>query len=223
MLSQLGKSFDPLGIFSPFFVKARLILQRLAVQRYDWDDVVSEAIVKEWKAWFQLLESLLSCPVPRYYFEGSIPVSPTDQVIYQLHGFADASNCAYGSVVYLRRVVNGVATVSIVFGRSKVVLKHQESWPIARKELVAAVTTVELLKQAFDALALPNCKHYFWSDSRNVLQWIKNKELRLDRFISRRIEKILVLSEPDSWRYCPTNVNPADVASRQDGVKEPEA
>ena len=161
MLSQLGKSFDPLGIFSPFFVKARLILQRLAVQKYDWDDVVSEAIVKEWKAWFQLLESLLSCPVSRYYFEGSIPVSPTDQVIYQLHGFADASNCAYGSVVYLRRVVNGVATVSIVFGRSKVVLKHQESWPIARKELVAAVTTVELLKQAFDALALPNCKHYF--------------------------------------------------------------
>ena len=223
MLSQLGKSFDPLGIFSPFFVKARLKLQRLVVQKYDWDDVVSEAIVKEWKAWFQLLESLLSYPVPRYYFEGSIPVSPTDQVIYQLHGFADASNCAYGLVVYLRRVVNGVATVSIVFGRGKVVLKHQESWPIARKELVAAVTTVELLKQAFEALALPNCKHYFWSDSRNVLQWIRNKELRLDRFISRRIEKILVLSESDSWRYCPTNVNPADVASRQDGVKEPEA
>ena len=35
MLSQLGKSFDPLGIFSPFFVKARLILQRLAVEKYD--------------------------------------------------------------------------------------------------------------------------------------------------------------------------------------------
>ena len=53
MLSQLGKAFDPLGIFSPFFVKARLILQRLAIKKYDWDVVVPESIVKEWKAWFQ--------------------------------------------------------------------------------------------------------------------------------------------------------------------------
>ena len=52
MLSQLGKSFDALGIFSPFFVKARLVLQRLAIEKYDWDDDVSESIVKEWKAWF---------------------------------------------------------------------------------------------------------------------------------------------------------------------------
>ena len=34
MLSQLGKAFDPLGIFSPFFVKARLISQRLAIEKY---------------------------------------------------------------------------------------------------------------------------------------------------------------------------------------------
>ena len=47
MLSQLGKSFDPLGIFSPFFVKARLVLQRLAIEKYDWDDDVPESIVKE--------------------------------------------------------------------------------------------------------------------------------------------------------------------------------
>ena len=223
MLSQLGKSFDPLGIFSPFFVKARLILQRLAIEKYGWDDVVSESIVKEWKAWFQLLDSLLNISVARYYFEGSIPASPQDRVIYQLHSFSDASNKAYGSVIYLRRIVNRVATVSIVFGRSKVVLRHQESWPIARKELVAAVNTVELSKKAYEALELTNCKQYFWSDSRNVLQWIHNKELRLDRFISRRIEKILLLSEPESWRYCPTSLNPADVASRPDGVKKLEA
>ena len=112
--------------------------------------------------------------------------------------------------------------VSIVFGKSKVVLRHQESWTIARKELVAAVTTAELAKQAFDALRLPGCKIYFWCDSKNVLQWIHNKDLRLDRFISRRIAKILLLSDPDSWKYCHTSLNPADVASRRDGVKKAE-
>ena len=72
--------------------------------------------------------------------------------------------------MYLRKLVNGLATVAIVWGKSKVVLRHQESWPIARKELVAAVTTAELSKKAFVALGFPNCKQYFWSDSGNVLQ-----------------------------------------------------
>ena len=42
MLSQLGKSFDPLGIFSPFFVKARLILQRLATEKFEWEAMVKQ-------------------------------------------------------------------------------------------------------------------------------------------------------------------------------------
>ena len=223
MLSQLGKSFDPLGIFSPFFVKARLILQRLATEKFEWDDKVPESFVKEWKAWFQLLDPLLDIALPRYYFEGSIPVSPQDHVIYQLHSFSNASNNAYGSVAYLRRLVNGIPMVLIVFSRSKVVLRHQESWPIACKELVAVVTTTELAMQAFKALDLPECQQYFWIDSGNVLQWITNRDLRLEKFISRRIEKILVLSKAESWRYCNTHSNPADVASCPDGVKKPES
>ena len=166
--------------------------------------------------------TLLNVPLARYYFKGFIPVSPKDHVIYQLHSFSDASNSAYGSVVFLRRLVNGVASVSIVFGRSKEVLRHQESWPIAHKKLVAALTTTALSKQAFEALGLPGCERYFWCNSRNVFQWIKNKDLCLDRFISQCVEKIM-LSEPMDWRYCAKSLNPADVASRPDGVKKPEA
>ena len=125
---------------------------------------------------------LLDTSLARYYFESSIPPSPQDHIIYQLHGFSDASKCAYGSVVYLRRLVNRIATVAIVWGKSKVVLRHQESWPIARKELVAAVTTAELSKKAFVVLGFSDCKQYFWSDSNNALHWIKNKDLRLDLF-----------------------------------------
>ena len=120
-----------------------------------------------------------------------------------------------------------MAIVAIVFGRSKVVLRNQDSLPIARKELVAVVTTAELSKQALNALGLLGCKLYFWCDSRNMLQWIQNKDLRLDKFVSRRIANILLYSEPVSWRYCHNSVNPADVASRSDlsyincGLRDP--
>ena len=139
-----------------------------------------------------------------------------------MHGFSDASNLGYGLVVYLRKSVNGVAIVAIVFGRSKVVLRNQDSLPFARKELVAVVTTAELSKQALNALGLPGCTLYFWCDSRDMLQWIQTKDLRLDKFVCRRIAKILLYSEPESWRYCHNSVNPADVASRSDGVKKSE-
>jgi len=88
-------------------------------------------------------------------------------------------------VVYLRRIVNGNPSVSFVFGKSRVVLRNQQNWAIARKELVAAVMSAELMKAASDALQLPDCTQFFWCDSKVVLQWIKNPELRLAKFIYR--------------------------------------
>ena len=76
MLIQLGNAFDRFGIFFPFFVKARLILQGLAIENYGCDDVVPDSIVEEWKAWFELLDTLLDVSLARYYFEGFISVSP---------------------------------------------------------------------------------------------------------------------------------------------------
>lgn len=111
-------------------------------------------------------------------------------------------------------------SVAIIFGKSRVVLRHQQAWAIARKELVSALVASELLKQAVDSLRLPEVKQFLWSDSTSVLSWIKNPELRLDKFISRRVHRILLLSEPDEWNYCPTDSNPADVASRPDSVKK---
>ena len=82
------------------------------------------------------------------------------------------------------------------------------------------MTTIELSKQVIDALRLPKCKQYFLCDSRNVISVDKSKGLRLDRFISRQIEKILLYSEPESWSYCPTSLNSAQVASRPDGIEK---
>ena len=101
--------------------------------------------------------------------------------MYYLHGFADASDDAFVAVVYIRRIVNGVVFVSLVFGKSRVILKHEKSWPIARKELVSAVIVQELLSQAKEASKFSNCTSHLWSDSCNVLQWIRNPDLRVDK------------------------------------------
>ena len=66
MLSQLGQKFDPLGFGSPLFIKAHLILQQLAVDKYDWDTKVPDEIDKEWDAWLHSLSLLQSFLLPRF-------------------------------------------------------------------------------------------------------------------------------------------------------------
>ena len=68
------------------------------------------------------------------------------------NGFCDASDNAFSCVIYLRRIVNGCATLSFISGRSRVVLNHQSNWVNSRKELKAAKICSDLMLQALKAL-----------------------------------------------------------------------
>ena len=78
------------------------------------------------------------------YFLNANLSSPDNNVEFQSHGFSDASNLAFSSVIYLRRLVNGIPAVSFVFGKCNIVLANQSSWLIAKKQLVAALNTAKL-------------------------------------------------------------------------------
>ena len=52
-----------------------------------------------------------------------------------------------------------------------------------------------------------------------VHKWITNPKLRLSRFVKRRIEKIIIVSLPDSWHYVGTSINLADVGTRAKSFK----
>ena len=192
MLSQLRQNFDPLVFGAPFLLKACLILQHLVADKFDWDTDVPGNVVKQWNTWLHFLLLLEEFSMNRWYFLHCGPLKSVDVVKYQLHGFSDASNQAYSVVIYLRRLVNEIPTVSFVFDKCTVVQRHQSSWPIAKKELVAALNATKLMKQAFDALYLDDCAKYFWCDSRTVLSRNRNTDLRLTKFISRRVDYILL-------------------------------
>ena len=128
MLGQLGQSFNPLGFGAPFFMKACLILQQLAVDGFDWDADVPGDVVGEWSEWLYSLLLLEEFLMNRWYFLHCGPLKSVDVVNYQLHGFSDASNQAYSVVIYLRRLVNGLPTVSFVLGKCTVVQRHQSSY-----------------------------------------------------------------------------------------------
>ena len=50
MASQLASNFGPLDVVSPCLLGGKLILQRVATAKYDWDDKLPENI-SDWNAW----------------------------------------------------------------------------------------------------------------------------------------------------------------------------
>ena len=210
MASQLASNFDPLGVVSPCLLGGKLLLQRVATAKYDWDDKLPDNIISDWNAWIVSLKTLSSVSIDRYCFVNHDVPSKDDNENYQLHGFCDASNKAFSGVVYLRRIVNGHVSLSFILGKSRVVLQHQSNWVISRKELEAAKLCSELMLVARKALRNLSCCVKFWTDSQVVHKWITNPELRVAGFVKRRVDKILLASSPDAWGYVSTALNPAD-------------
>ena len=63
-------------------------------------------------------------------------------------------------------------------------------------------------------LELPIDRVVFWTDSTSVLKFIRNTDRRFQTFVANRIAQIHDGSEISSWKYVPSELNPADDASR---------
>ena len=81
ILKISGSFYDPLGILSPLTIQAKVIFQSLCKEKVNWDDSVSESIVKAWKDFVCLLRSVDVVKIPRYIMGDVISYASI-----QLHG-----------------------------------------------------------------------------------------------------------------------------------------
>ena len=58
LISDIAKTFDVLGWFSPSIIKVKILLQKVWELRIDWDDHVSFSIYETWFQWRSELNQL---------------------------------------------------------------------------------------------------------------------------------------------------------------------
>ena len=97
LLSLASKMFDPLGLISPFTVRAKILFQELWLKGLLWDDPLDSEIKAKWLHWKSELLQLKGVTIPRCFGNGI-----TQDSKIELHGFGDASPKAYGAAVYIR-------------------------------------------------------------------------------------------------------------------------
>lgn len=130
----------------------------------------------------------------------------------QLHGFADASQRAYGVCIYIRSTNEDDHQSILLCSKSRVAPVQVISLP--RLELCSAVLLAKLYKIVLKALKIKFKRVTFWYDSTIVLNWINKPPYKLDTFEANRISEIQTSTNPHDWRHVSTTENPADVLSR---------
>ena len=92
ILSCISKLFDPLGLISPIIVKAKILMQRLWQGDLRWDEPIPPDLNEEWNKFYSQLLDINEIKTSRQ-------ATIANAIKYELHGFSDASERAYGGHV----------------------------------------------------------------------------------------------------------------------------
>ncbi|XP_047986591.1 uncharacterized protein LOC125226606 isoform X1 [Leguminivora glycinivorella] len=209
ILSVISQIFDPLGLVNPCIVEAKIVMQRLWIEKCSWDHEVSQEIKEMWLSFVKTLPLLNYLMVPRW-------VIADNSVSHEIHVFSDASERAYGACLYIRSIdISGQVQVHLVTSKSKIVPIKPTTIP--RLELCGALLAARLCNKVVSSLTLQFSQRRFWCDSTIVLGWLSTPPNNLKSFIRNRVHEIQESTAGHTWSYIPSKDNPADLVSR--GVK----
>ncbi|XP_062557852.1 uncharacterized protein LOC134222705 [Armigeres subalbatus] len=165
-----------------------------------------------WQTWLKVLPTIEKISTPRCYIsESSIHYGDI-----QLHTFVDASENGIAATCYLRFKHQDVVECKIIAAKTRVAPLKFLSIP--RLELQAALIGSRLARTLSEALTIYITRRFFWSDSQDVLCWIRSDHRRYSPFVAFRVSEILELTEMTEWRYVPTDLNVADNGTKWKGL-----
>ena len=144
----------------------------LTLHKVGWDDELPLDISNRWQIWLQDLLTISHIKIPRW--SGYTPNCD----LLEIHGFVDASNFAYGAVIYLRLIQTQNVLVTMQMDKTRVAPLATLSIP--RLKLCAALLLDRLFHTFIESIPLKVESIHLWSDSADVLFWLKDHPSRWD-------------------------------------------
>ena len=213
LLSNMTKLFDPLGLVSPWILNCRLLVQTLCKLKLTWDETIPPEYLKLWENWQAGTQK-----VTEIEFDRCVTTDVNTTATYQLHVFSDSSMKGHGIAAYIRTHTPDETVSKLVYARSRVNPMKGETIP--RAELIAATLGAKTTSKLKRELRLTFEKTINWTDSKIVLEYLRNESIKSQVFIINRLGTILTHTAVKDWRHVPGKDNPADIASRGGGAKE---
>ena len=207
VLSFDSSVFDPIGLVTPYTVRARLLpkdIWRISGQQWDNPLLLDlNAKFLEWRSGLPILGQLI---IPRCYFASAV-----DKI--ELHMFGDSSQEIFCAVGFLRaRIIDTHETkLAFILGKARVAAMKAISIP--NLELQASLLATRLKIDIMKALSITTNDVFMWTDSTTVLQWL-HSTAKQPVFVANRVGEILEVTTVDEWYHVDTENNPADTGTR---------
>ncbi|XP_057337763.1 uncharacterized protein LOC130675883 [Microplitis mediator] len=206
VLSNIARLYDPIGLIGPVIVSAKILMQQLWQCNAGWDETLPPNIYTAWNNLRKQLPEL-----NKIKFDRKIIINNAKRI--EVHGFSDASEKAYGAVIYVRSIdINNKVTTNLLCSKNRIAPLKTISLP--KLELCAALLLSRLIDTVLKAINKQIDKIYLWSDSTITLQWINTQPYLLKTFVANRVSEIRELTSTMHWRHVPSEDNMADVLSR---------
>jgi len=195
---------DPMGLMSPVLITGKLIFQDSRFRGVGCDELLPDDLGTRWSIWVKLPD-LLDIHIPRW-------VGARGKENCQIHVFCDASERAYGTVLYIRSTHKTGTLVRIVCSKNRLAPLKKVTPP--RLELIAALNGARLLHYFCKETGYDIAEATLWSDSTVALGWICNDPNMWKTSVANRVTEIQTYTTPSQWKHCRGQDNSADHLSR---------
>ena len=209
ILAQVNGIFDPLGLISPFTVKAKILLRKLWGQdnKLGWDEEIPEHFRKEWVKFFTELYE-----IEDLQFNRSVkPINAIQDP--SLIIFSDGSCDIYGAVAYVRwELDDGSYNVHLLAAQNRIApLKVID---IVRLELSEAVISKRLRKFILTEMRYNFKRAYHIVDSEILKAMISKESYGFNTFAANRKGEIQQNTKPSEWYWMSGKFNAVDCITR---------
>ena len=179
------------------------------MDKLSWDQPLSDPILQQYLRLRAQLKDLEKISLQRKVLK---PATKSD---LQLHVFCDHSTTAYAAVVFIRQETDNFIETKMLTAKTRVA--PIKSVCVPRLEICAALLRAKLVEAVTNAISderFPTPKVFAWSDSTVTIAWLQDYPRKWKTFVANRVAKIQEIIPASSWKYVPTEDNPADCASR---------
>ena len=209
VLQQVMAIYDPLGIISPFLLKAKILLRETWELKLGWDDPLPDRIRNSWIQFFEKLYDVDGMVFERALTPQSTIGSPW------LIIFSDGSNLAYGFAAYIRwKLKNGKYWCRLIMAKSRIAPLHKTTTP--RMELNGALLSKRARQVIETEMRFNFEKVIHLIDSLTVHSMLHKTSTRFQIYEGSRIGEIQAATQGDmsEWAWLPGNSNIADHVTR---------
>ena len=209
---KVAKVWDPLGLVTPFTSRLKLDLRAVNLLGLSWDDQIPDEYLDTWVRNLSDMEKVKEIKFRR----AIIPLNAKEECVSLVTSTDASENIAVACVHTRVRLHGGGYHVQLLTAKSRLVSTNT----VPKAELKGAVMGASLSHVARVNLGPVLGRSIYVTDSSIVLYWIKQDQRPLQTGVRNGVIEIHRLTDPDKWFHVDTELNIADLGTRESEVEE---